>query len=613
MQQMSDRESKNWAVGRLFATYHCNSQAGDREGLRFSLVSCLNRTFNIQTLNERCGIVDDIPLTNSFSELERLDADFESGEMQDMFRSVRREPQVKKLATRALAVGPNRSRHRATAVDMREAKKPAKPARSEAIFEGDPAEKKRRITNVTNALRRINDKYDTLQKAGNLEIAKYILRSERIGDQLGSKILRDCDWMQFENRAIEKGHIYWAAYCRFFGMKTYYCIAGHLFRHLPSAVSIGLWIRDLTRDGDVEANPGPICVRKMDEISAATKLDTLLGSKVEFKMPLQHWAHHRLTEHASSYGYHFGDLAPMTVPHYSVQAANNTIHNNVPLPLRESVLWPRELPLSEEDGGIIPRVMVHADVRFTNDENGLPMPGERLTMVPRDPDADEEDMPRYMDDNGEIVDPLDDEGVWQWRRYWPEYYRGQPLEINRGHAGHVARWVPFVPLHDRELHMVWEAYDVLVDGDGFVRINYDEPREDEVYSLTSGCPVLFLRNDKYPNSNVDFLNDTKYTQEILAKITPGTAIFSHRPEPVIRGYRRADLESYIMNFKGFDRDGNFSTTFGAGNRMRLDMTSFNCKLGLILAWYSFNSATHYRGVDLTGQPQVVTPWIFTRS
>lgn len=88
-------------------------------------------------------------------------------------------------------------------------------------------------------------------------MARYILRSERIGDQVGSKILNECEWMQYEVQAIDKGHIYWAAYCQYFGMKTYYCLAGHLKRYLSIEVKIGTWMREWTQDGDVESNPGP--------------------------------------------------------------------------------------------------------------------------------------------------------------------------------------------------------------------------------------------------------------------------------------------------------------------------------------------------------------------
>lgn len=82
-----------------------------------------------------------------------------------------------------------------------------------------------------------------------------------------------------------------------------------------------------------QLNPGPVTVIKMEEIKSSTKLDSLLGSKLEFKMPFQHWAHHRLTQHAGSYGYHFGDLAPMSIPHFTVQSADSILHQNVPLPL----------------------------------------------------------------------------------------------------------------------------------------------------------------------------------------------------------------------------------------------------------------------------------------
>lgn len=115
---------------------------------------------------------------------------------------------------------------------------------------------------------------------------------------------------------------------------------------------------------------------------------------------------------------------------------------------------------------------------------------------------------------------------------------------------------------------------------------------------------------KYPDSRTPYLQDSRYTSEVYSRIEQGTTVLSHRPEPLLKGYKRADVEMYVLNYRGLDTDVN-DMTWGSSTKVRLDMSCYNMKLGLYLAWWSLQNTDIHRGVSLIGQTQVLIPWVTT--
>lgn len=77
------------------------------------------------------------------------------------------------------------------------------------------------------------------------------------------------------DEAISKEGIYWFVFCKFNQLTKIYYLAGYLRGALPSFNGSLGWVRDLTGDGDIESNPGPISIETMEQLEGATDVDNL--------------------------------------------------------------------------------------------------------------------------------------------------------------------------------------------------------------------------------------------------------------------------------------------------------------------------------------------------
>lgn len=390
-------------------------------------------------------------------------------------------------------------------------------------------------------------------------------------------------------------------------MTKIYYLAGYIRSILPAYTGSLEWVRDLTGDGDIEANPGPISVDDMSQLEGATDIEKLCNQPMDIKWPIQHWAHHHLTKYTGKYSEHFGDLENMLIPTYNTQASDETLVNNVPLPLRETQLFPRTIPLAERDDG--KQAVRHREVEWRlNLDGGVPLPGIEMRLPLRGP-GEQHAPDRYDDGDGELLDPqpADDEGRIDRLRIWPPRYQGAPVSVREfGVRGDRPLRMPAdAAIHDR----IWDA----LDGDYNDQIIYghmefdEEVEGDFIHTFQSGCPVLFFRADRYHVKYVPNLKDSNYTLLIHSKLNRTTTVIPHRPELLLKGYRRYDIENYILNWKGLDDVR--PAAFGGEDRLRLDMTMFSIKLSLFMGWWSLNDTTVQRGVSLAGQTQVTTPWV----
>lgn len=79
--------------------------------------------------------------------------------------------------------------------------------------------------------------------------------------------MSDSHWLLDYGEAMRKGGLYWIAYCKFNHVHRAYYMAGFVLQNVKPYRESLEWIRQLTDDGDIESNPGPITMKNMDEIS----------------------------------------------------------------------------------------------------------------------------------------------------------------------------------------------------------------------------------------------------------------------------------------------------------------------------------------------------------
>lgn len=604
-----------WTIALLVSIVKNSAVPGQSESAYYLLKHCTNSTFDLNLYLNALGVTYNVPVSNAFAALTDLDEAFESGDMAIDFRDVHREAEVRRVAKRGYATGTLKNRIAAGKTDIQTiGLRRQRPPPSVVTVLSDE-DKKKKIHNVVQAVKRIHEKIDTLISQGSYAVAKYMLRSHFIGPQVYNKIVRTYDWVDNATSAMQKGDIYWAAYCKVHNLQKIYYMAGFLNRYVPAYRGSLSWVRDLTGDGDVEANPGPISMNEMKQVSEAPSLDQLANKPPQFKMVLQHWAHHRLTDCFADKGMYYGDLAILTVPHYNVQYPNENVIEEAPIPLRETQLYPRSIPMAQADGGQLCQedIWLEFDIREQN-AGGNQFPGVRQMIGPGIEARYHPAGARayYLDLAGAIMEPqpVDENGVVDRARLWPTHYGGQFVQIRVHRRRLWGDWYPMpIDVNDPIFNVIWNHWDHYQLGpNDTIPARIIRPGE-YIHTFQSGAPVLFIVRDLYPDINVPLLQDSKMTTDVYFRIDQANTVISHRPEPLLFGYKKADVEMYILNFKGLDAKE--KGEWAGPNRVRLDMTSFNMKLGLNMAWWSYGYVDSIRGVSIVSQTQVSTPWITT--
>lgn len=608
----------SWAVANLLYTAEKSPDPGDQRAADFALRHCLNTTYDHVETKNSLEIKYTIPTFNRFNVLTEEELSLDSGELSDDLRSVYKHPKIRQTGyTTSYKAGRERNSHVAGTIDrLNDLKKQRINKDLRSQNEIDSPRKQNKIANVLAAIKRIQDKLDELLKEGDLSIAKYVLTTAQVGSHTLSKLAAHCPWLTGPLQARRKGGIFWMAYAKNVRLPKFIALAGLLFDKYSrgrTPDSEGGWLRDLTGDGDVEANPGPLTLTSMDEVKESIDLLKLFRAPVDTGFPIQHWAHHRLTAYAGTYDVHHGEIVNQIVSHYRLQYPNSVIHKDVSLPLRETHIYPRTIAMAAADGGAPLQAIQHIRAYILPlGAEGFRFPGIRQHFVPHD---DEEDLPLYADENDVALDPqpLLDDGHVDRHRVRPAF-DDVTLEVYLDLGRNTIPWVDD-PAHPEVFNCLWDYFDdvlaVEVVPGRCINLQLPglRPWGDPVYRLESGSPIFFIAADRYPDDNVPNLERSLYAGAVYQGIAGNTTVLSHRPEPLLKGYRKADVDTYVLNFFGVDVDLAATTSFGGDHRMQLDMTAFNAKLGHYGGWWSLSHRGTFRGVSLGGQPQVLTPWL----
>lgn len=126
-----------------------------------------------------------------------------------------------------------------------------------------------------------------------------------------------------------------------------------------------------------------------------------------------------MTEYAGRYGEHFGDLSNILIPTYNAQSRDETRHTTVSIPIRETQLYPRTIPMAQADGGV-------AYVRHRDFEWRLPMrPGVAQRTVPNDNPL----APIIYGGEHDVLQPIDNDGNVDKMHLWPVGYNGKRIAV----------------------------------------------------------------------------------------------------------------------------------------------------------------------------------------
>lgn len=608
-----------WIVANLLFMAERAPDHGDRRAADFALKNCINSTFDLEQTKADMKIVYTIPTFNRFDGLAEDDISLESGDLSADLMAVYMCPEIRKTGyTVSHRAGPIRSSHVAGTIDrLNDLKKKRTERELRQVNDAPSPGKVDKIKRVQAAIERMKKKVDNLIKEGDLGVAKYVLTHGVIGSYILGRLYAEFPWLSSPMDAKKKGLVYWMAYSKHARLPKYIALAGLVHEQYTrgrSAGSEGGWIKDLTGDGDIEANPGPVLVQKMDEIKTAIDFQKLFKARPDVTWPLQHWAHHRLSAYGGDYSKHFGELSNQIVCHLNVQNPDSSIQRDVAIPLRETHLYPRTFALAEDDGGVRleGQQIIHIRV-LPRGAPGFTFPGQRQYVLPHDNDDD----PIIYCDRDDVAlnpQPLLDNGEVDRRALQPAYFGRVPLQVTLELGREETDWEDD-PANPEVFNALWDFFD-LADGINMEPgARYDIPMEgvrpwgDPIYRMTSGVPIFFVATDRYNDPNVPPLDRSEYAEAIYSQVGTCTTTLSHRPEPLIKGYRKTDVDMYVLNFIGIDADMTSTTALGGNHRLKLDMTSFNAKLGHYAAWWSLVNRENYHGISIAGQTQVTTPWV----
>lgn len=326
------------------------------------------------------------------------------------------------------------------------------------------------------------------------------------------------------------------------------------------------WVRQLTDDGDIEANPGPMGVmRDMEEVA---RLEDITESKTYVEVGvgpssgLYSYSHELIAAAQDPRGRVGGSVAASLTPRLGIETGQGITMHDQGMPLQETTIYPRQTlgpPNFGVNGGpnVLPppagndsapwtftasvRLSPDALTRVQRASKGrrtaaLPAgrPIARVTLSDgrgtllsenilsagqwgRSPAGAGLPSPAFQIDLG----GLSQNGQW----HYPAHVRGNPTVLNIEHPTPIIKGTFEC--------QPWAAGGVPVDDPNTM------PAEPNRYNLTTGSPIMTVANDYSYEPNIPTV-ETKLMTEAREWLEKNTVI-THRADVLPMGFRKYDV------------------------------------------------------------------------